>query len=53
MRNWNSGSFHHSTSAHKGFYFTYEELKQAMIEAGVTPEQGFYFTYEELKQKLL
>ena len=31
------------------FYFTYEELKQDILENALKDECSFYFTYEELK----
>ena len=33
----------------KGFYFTYEELKQSAASETAMQTSGFYFTYEELK----
>ena len=49
MRNWNAQDWEEGNQISPGFYFTYEELKQAMVEGLKKEGECFYFTYEELK----
>ena len=50
MRNWNQAYYRAKIHKIKGFYSTYEELKQQFADTYLSIESGFYSTYEELKQ---
>ena len=51
MRNWNTTIYFDNFSLVDGFYSTYEELKQRVIQCFLSYIESFYSTYEELKRK--